>query len=60
MTDAESDASSEGTAANVLLASAEYEPYVGAAAALDRDEPTQLDLLSASITNLVCGRGGVG
>ncbi|KAL4439022.1 hypothetical protein ABPG77_006959 [Micractinium sp. CCAP 211/92] len=53
--DAESEASSEDTAANVLLASAEYEPYGGgaAAAALEREEPTQLDLLTTSIANLL-------
>lgn len=56
--DAESEASSEGTAANVLLASAEYEPYGGgAAAAMEREEPTQLDLLTTSIANLVRGAG---
>ncbi|KAL4452652.1 hypothetical protein ABPG75_008314 [Micractinium tetrahymenae] len=52
--DAESEASSEGTAANMLLASAEFEPYgAGAAVVLEQEEPSQLDLLSASITNLL-------
>lgn len=48
----------------MLLASAEFEPYAygggAVAAALEREEPTQLDLLTTSIANLVGGGWGGG